>query len=96
MLTSQCSKEQVLNVNISQPQNVYSYDPLNLVLAYGTGLVVGFLILILGATAYYTNGVVHDNYVSSIIRAAQNPDVSIIFFHNSRRRVHLLEVRNMC
>ena len=66
-------------VTINRPQNVYSYDPRNLMLAYGIGLAVCFLILILGAIAYHTNGAVYDSYVSSIIRAAQNPDVSISF-----------------
>ena len=64
MLTPISSKEQKSNVTINRPQNVYSYDPQNLVLAYGLGLVVGFLILILGAVAYHTNGAVYDSYIS--------------------------------
>lgn len=59
----------------NDPINVYVYDPKNLYLSYGIALFLALLAIILGALAYVSNGVSHDNSFSSIVRATRNPEL---------------------
>lgn len=59
----------------SEPINVYTYDPKNLFISYGIALFFALIANILGALAYVSNGVSHDNSFSSIVRATRNPDL---------------------
>lgn len=64
-------------------QNVYSYGYQNLVIAYGLAIFFTLLCVLLGWSAYLSNGMSYDFTVSSIISTSQNPDVSLSLITSS-------------
>ncbi|MCJ1468035.1 hypothetical protein MMC07_006661 [Pseudocyphellaria aurata] len=62
-------------VTYTQLRNEYSYEYHNLVLAYGLAILFTLLCIVLGWSAFISNGMSYEYTVSSIIGTAQNPDV---------------------
>lgn len=63
------------NVTHAQLRNEYFYEYHNLVLAYGLAILFTLLSILLGWSAFISNGMSYDFTVSSFIGTSQNPDV---------------------
>ncbi|PVI01566.1 hypothetical protein DM02DRAFT_613589 [Periconia macrospinosa] len=59
--------------------NKYTYEPQNLLIAYGCSILACLLATIAGCCAIYTNGESYDNHFSTISRAVQSPDIALLF-----------------
>ncbi|KAL1644174.1 hypothetical protein SLS58_004454 [Diplodia intermedia] len=55
---------------------VYTYEPRNLVIAYGIAILSSFFTVCIGVYALRSNGVTYDLSVSTVICTTQNDDVS--------------------
>ncbi|KAL0262038.1 hypothetical protein SLS55_003473 [Diplodia seriata] len=71
------SKRVPWNVTRADRITVYTYDPHNLLLAYGIAAVSTFLIICAGLFAFLCNGASYSSAVSTFICTTQNPDVSL-------------------
>ncbi|KAF9631158.1 hypothetical protein BFW01_g2020 [Lasiodiplodia theobromae] len=72
------SKRAPWNVTRVDRITVYTYDPRNLLLAYGIAAGSTFLIICAGFFAFRCNGASYSAAVSTFICATQNPDVSFL------------------
>ncbi|OMP89059.1 hypothetical protein BK809_0005780 [Diplodia seriata] len=69
------SKRVPWNVTRADRITVYTYDPHNLLLAYGIAAVSTFLIICAGFFAFLCNGASYSSAVSTFICTAQNADI---------------------
>jgi hypothetical protein len=77
MSTNRLFSTQILrNISRVDQITVYTYEPRNLLLAYGIATLSSLSVLIFGLYAFLSNGVSYSSSVSAIIRTTQNPDVS--------------------
>ncbi|OJD38901.1 formylmethionine deformylase-like protein [Diplodia corticola] len=72
------SKRVPWNVTRVDRITVYTYDPRNLLLAYGIATVSTFLMVCAGFFAYRSNGASYSSAVSTFICTTQNPDIKDI------------------
>ncbi|KAM3069612.1 hypothetical protein ACMFMF_008826 [Clarireedia jacksonii] len=64
-------------------ENQYTYDPKNLLIAYGCSIIACLATVLVGAYALYSNGESHDNNFSTVSNAVQNPNIASLFILNS-------------
>jgi hypothetical protein len=62
-------------VRVSSPQNFYSYNNRNLLLAYATALGVSVVCVIVGFLALWENGVSQGTAFSSVLVTTRNPEL---------------------
>lgn len=62
-------------VRVSSPQNFYSYNSRNLLLAYATALGVSIVCVIVGFMALYENGVSQSTAFSSVLVTTRNSEL---------------------
>ncbi|EKJ72312.1 hypothetical protein FPSE_07541 [Fusarium pseudograminearum CS3096] len=65
-------------VNHSTTQNEFSYEPRNLLAAYGVGLLLAWLIVIVGLLCIKSASASYRSSFSTILRTTRNPDIDNI------------------
>jgi hypothetical protein len=63
--------------------NLYSYHASILWISYGLAILFALLANILGAFAYWSNGVSHDRLFSSILSSTRDQGLGELFSHDS-------------
>jgi hypothetical protein len=65
-------------VTVHDPQNVYTYEPAQLWLAYGIAILANVLCLLLGVIAVHRNGFSYSNDFTTIMRTTRNPNLDLL------------------
>ena len=78
-LTTNASTSPIASTTYSVTRNVYSYDASELWKAYGSGIGVACLCVLIGFRAMLLNGATYKNSWSSIFRSTQAADFSSLF-----------------
>ncbi|KAI1743397.1 hypothetical protein F4680DRAFT_374515 [Xylaria scruposa] len=62
-------------ITIFSPQNIYKYDPFNLFLAYGVGILSALAITVIGLACIWTSSNCYSNAFSTILRTTRSPEL---------------------
>ncbi|OBS23159.1 hypothetical protein FPOA_03715 [Fusarium poae] len=65
-------------ITYSSAQNAFQYEPRNLFIAYGTGLLLSSVIVIFGLLCIKSASASYETCFSTILRTTRNPDLDII------------------
>ncbi|KAJ4115368.1 hypothetical protein NW768_011220 [Fusarium equiseti] len=60
------------------PQNAYSYEPRNLFIAYGIGLLFSLIVVIFGLLCIKSASASYTNSFSTILRTTRNPELDAV------------------
>lgn len=60
------------------PQNAYSYDPRNLLIAYGIGILFSLIVVIFGLLCIKSASVSYTNSFSTIVRTTRNSELDAV------------------
>lgn len=64
------------NVTVTNPQNIYTYQPFDLVLSYGIAILGAVTCMAIGALAMTKNGLSYTNDFSTILRTTRSEDLN--------------------
>ncbi|KAL6918538.1 hypothetical protein FSST1_010033 [Fusarium sambucinum] len=65
-------------VTYSSPQNEFSYEPRNLFIAYGIGLLLSFAIVLVGLLCIKSASASYESRFSTIVRTTRNPELDTV------------------
>ena len=77
------------NVTTTTPENVYSYHPFDVLLAYALAISFALLANILGIFAYICNDASHENSFSSVVGTTSGIHISVLKAHEKLRELQL-------
>ncbi len=64
------------NVTVITTQNIYTYQPFDLLLAYGLGILAAALCVLIGTLAMIANGVSYSSDFSTVMRTTRNSELN--------------------
>ncbi|KAI5465088.1 hypothetical protein BGZ63DRAFT_350547, partial [Mariannaea sp. PMI_226] len=64
-----------LPVTVRSPRNLYSYDTVNLLMAYGASLFIVLIWVLVGSVTVWNNGITSSTSFSTILLTTRNPDL---------------------
>ncbi|CAH0047361.1 unnamed protein product, partial [Clonostachys solani] len=69
-------------VLVRAPQNVYAYDSRNLFIAYGVGICVDLVVVVVGLLCVWTSSGSYMSAFSTILRTTRNPSLDTVIQHD--------------